>query len=82
MSKVTETYRPEGVYAIVKGKAGETKVFPRVGPTGEKLYVCLLDGSEFDSYYHAVQHAIQCLAVPQGAANPRPLVQDQGGATA
>jgi hypothetical protein len=80
-ASITENYRPEGVYAIIKGKGGETKVFPRIGPMGEKHYACLLDGAEFESYYDAVQHAIQCLAVPQRAADPRSVVQNQGGAT-
>jgi len=68
MSKVTESYKPEGVYAIVKGKAGETRVFPRVSPVGEKLYVVHADGKEFDSYYFAVQHALQLMAIPKDAA--------------
>ena len=70
MARVTENYKPEGVYAVVKGKAGETRVFPRVSPAGEKFYVVHADGQEFDSYYFAVQHAIQCVAVPKDAAHP------------
>ena len=80
MAKVTETYKPEGVYALVKGKAGETRVFPRVSTTGEKLYVVHADGQEFDSYYFAVQHAISLMALPKDAPDPRGLVQDKAGA--
>ena len=81
MSKVTENYKPEGVYATVKGKGGETRVFPKTDHVGQRVYVVQADWSEFDDYYPAVKHAIECVAVPKRAADSRPVAQDPPGAT-
>lgn len=62
MSRVTETYRPEGVYAKVTGRDGRVAhVAPEVQRSGRKVYVVFSQDhrSEHDDYYTATKKAIE-----------------------
>ena len=62
MSNVSETYRPEGVYAKVTGVTGTVAyVSPQLERSGQKIYVVFAQDhrSEHDDYYTATKKAIE-----------------------